>query len=126
VLIATFYLFAEIALVWFGGVIYPEHPELAASPFGESNYFVMNFNDFFSSMITLFALLVNNNWNVIQAGFVIASPSADWARVFFLLFYLIAGLITMNLVVALILGTYWTLFIFLKHVVSHPNMICFH
>ena len=58
----------QIAIPLFGGDVYETNPDLANSTFAESNYFANNFNDFGSSMMTLFMLLIVNNWFVIMDG----------------------------------------------------------
>ena len=42
------------------------NPALVNSTFADSNYFANNFNDFGAAMMTLFALLIVNNWFVIM------------------------------------------------------------
>ena len=49
------------------------NPALVNSTFAESNYFANNFNDFGAAMMTLFALLIVNNWFVIMIS-VVAAP----------------------------------------------------
>ncbi|MFN3504403.1 MAG: hypothetical protein ACK4ZJ_19340, partial [Allorhizobium sp.] len=50
-----------------------------------------------SAMVTLFELLVVNNWFVIMDGFV-AAAGTRWARLFFIAFYVTAVIIVLNLV----------------------------
>ena len=56
----------------FGGVIYKGNPALSGSPYDEAqgaySYLPMNFNDIPSGLITLFALVVVNNWMVLQVN----------------------------------------------------------
>ena len=68
VLLLIMSLFGQIAIPLFGGDIYEDNPALVNSTFAESNYFANNFNDFGSSMMTLFVLLIVNNWFVIMDG----------------------------------------------------------
>jgi hypothetical protein len=82
VLVATFYLWAEIGTLIFGGLIYSSNPLMINSQYASSGYWANNFNDFYSGLVVLFELLVNNNWNVLMDGFV--SITSDWARVFFI------------------------------------------
>eukprot|EP00501_MAST-03F_sp_TOSAG23-6_P000298 GSMAST32.ASY1.ANO1.305.1 assembled CDS len=46
-------------------------------------YYPNNFNDFASGLVTLFELLVVNNWFIIMDGFAAATGS-DWSRWFFI------------------------------------------
>lgn len=68
VLLLIMSMFGQIAIPLFGGDIYEGNPALVNSTFAESNYFANNFNDFGSSMMTLFVLLIVNNWFVIMDG----------------------------------------------------------
>ncbi|KAL3904470.1 MAG: hypothetical protein SGPRY_011271, partial [Prymnesium sp.] len=52
---------------------------LANSTFGTSGYYPNNFNDLASGVVTLFELLVVNNWFVIASGFeAVLGPHARW------------------------------------------------
>ena len=65
----------------------------------------MNFNDVESAFVTLFCILVVNNWFVVVDGFA-AVASRDVARVYFLSFYVIGVLLFLNIVVAFILDAF--------------------
>ena len=66
----------------------------------------MNFNDFISSFITLFALMVVNNWFVIVKMDVEAVNNQTYLRFFFILFWYFSVVIGINLVVAYVLDMY--------------------
>lgn len=66
----------------------------------------MNFNDFLSSMLTLFALMVVNNWMVIVDLYVQVSDDNNWVRVFFCLFFYFSVIIGINIVVAFAIDMY--------------------
>lgn len=53
-----------------------------------NRYYLNNFDNIFSSFVTLFVLMVVNNWFVIMNGFV--AVTNEWARVYFMLFYICA------------------------------------
>jgi hypothetical protein len=65
----------------------------------------MNFNDFFSSLNTLFALMVVNNWMVIVEMYVSIMGSANY-RYFFCFFYYFATVMGINILVAFSLDMY--------------------
>ena len=67
VMLTIFYVFAQIGSLLFGGKIREDSPEIVHDSSIPDNYFLMNFNDLMSSMVTLFALIVVNNWYVIVA-----------------------------------------------------------
>jgi len=68
-------VFSELGLLFFGGKIRLSNPALNAtvSVFGQADYYANNFNDFASGLVTLFELLVVNNWWMIMQGFVDAT-----------------------------------------------------
>jgi hypothetical protein len=56
-------------------------------------------------MVTLFVLLVVNNWFLITAMYVQATGTA-WARLYFILFYYFAVIVMLNIVVAFAIDMY--------------------
>jgi hypothetical protein len=93
-----FNVFAQLGVALFGG-----HLRRDAWPLpSPSNplYAYCNFNDFPSALVTLFALLVVNNWYEIMDGTVEAAGSHWWLRAYFYIWYLLASVGITNLVVA--------------------------
>ena len=102
----VFSVFASVGMMLFGGKIRYSSNALNGTEFAKSNYYANNFNDFTSSLITLFELLVVNNWQVLMDGFVhVTYPSYRW---FFILFWSIAVIVILNLVVAFILEAFFS------------------
>ena len=104
IMFCVMYLFAAVGIQLFGGKIHRLNPLLSHTTFAQNNYFANNFNDMFSSFITLFELLVVNNWYVIADGHVLVTSKN--ARMFFLAFYFVGVVLMLNLVVAHILVRY--------------------
>jgi len=102
-LLLAFYIFATLGEQLFGGLIWEDNPKLENSAFASSSYFVINFNDFPSGLVTLFTLMVVNNWFVIADGFIRVTD--QWAAVFFVAFFVIINLIVLNILMALILDS---------------------
>ena len=101
----VFSIFASVGMVFFGGKIRYSSKELNGTEYAESNYYANNFNDFASSLVTLFELLVVNNWQVLMEGFIqVTSPFYRW---FFICFWSIAVVVILNLVVAFILEAFF-------------------
>eukprot|EP00056_Hartaetosiga_gracilis_P013026 m.211453 g.211453 ORF g.211453 m.211453 type:complete len:455 (+) comp13785_c3_seq26:1979-3343(+) len=74
---------------------------------GESStqtYYLNNFDNLPRAYVTLFELLVVNNWFVIMDG--VVAVTSEWARIYFIGFYIIAVNICLNVVVAFILETF--------------------
>ena len=68
-------------------------------------YYLMNFNDFGASFVTLFHIMIVNNW------FVTCDMFSDivgnnWPRVYFISFWVFTVLIMLNLVISFVLEIY--------------------
>lgn len=57
-----YFLFGLIGIRAFGGLLYVGNPQLTGSAYEAAEYFPNNFNDFASTMVVLFDLMVINNW----------------------------------------------------------------
>jgi hypothetical protein len=77
VMLFVFSLFALVGMFCFGGVIHDG--QLPDTDFDKNDYYTLNFNDFGSSMVTLFALTIVSNWSVIMDGYVDATGT-EWSR----------------------------------------------
>ncbi|XP_067935277.1 two pore channel protein 1-like [Watersipora subatra] len=66
-------------------------------------YYLNNFDDIFKSGVTLFELLVVNNWFIIMEGYAIMAT--EYSRIYFMTFYLIT-MVVMTVVVAFILEAF--------------------
>uniref|UniRef100_A0A7S4Q837 Ion transport domain-containing protein n=2 Tax=Alexandrium monilatum TaxID=311494 RepID=A0A7S4Q837_9DINO len=102
ILVVLFYIYGLLGEQFFGGLIYSTNPDLADTAFAQANYWSMNFNDFNSGMVTLFVIMVVNNWFVITAAFIRAAGTR-WAAAFFVSFYLLVNMIVLNILMALII-----------------------
>ena len=80
---------------------------LSESAFGQANYYANNFNDMPSGFVTLFELLVVNNWFVLASGY--EAVAGVYARWYFISFYLVGVVLGLNICVAFVLDTYSTL-----------------
>lgn len=70
------------------------------------SYFANNFHDFASSLVTLWDIMVVNNWFVILDKFARDSALGGWSNLYFIAWWLIAAIIGMNLFVSLVLDTF--------------------
>jgi hypothetical protein len=64
VLFIIYYIFAMFGMLFFGGKIQRDLPALLNDQSIPDNYHLDNFNDLLSSFVTLFTLMVVNNWMV--------------------------------------------------------------
>jgi len=105
ILFVVIYVFATIGIELFGGLIYKGNPLLLNSTFDtttEVGYYANNYNDYASGMVTCWELLIVNNWFIIMDGFVLASGT-QWARLYFVAYYTISVVITLNLFTSFVL-----------------------
>lgn len=70
-------------------------------------YYLMNFNDFGASLVTLFHILVVNNW-MITCDMYCYVVGNNWPRLYFISFWTICVLIVLNLVISFVLDIYNT------------------
>ncbi|KAF0709369.1 Aste57867_5959 [Aphanomyces stellatus] len=107
-MVCTMNLFAIVGHQLFGGKISPSvltsDPRFVNSTYAAAGYAANNFNDIASGMVTLFELLVVNNWYVIVDGHVRATSTL--ARLFFVAFWLVGVYLTLSLIVASILDAF--------------------
>ena len=97
------HVFCYVGMYVFGGRIYPEDPMWAAKEFPANLYYRLNFNTYKEGMITLFMLLIVNNWNVISANFVAVSSGASY--LYFMAFQIAVVIIGLNCVTSFFIGT---------------------
>ncbi len=68
-------------------------------------YYLMNFNDFFMSLVTLFHIMVVNNWYVTCNMYCLVSGSS-WPILYFVSFWTSTVFIMLNLVIAFVIDIY--------------------
>jgi len=102
VLLVAYFVFAAVGRFLFGGMIYSTNPVLAGSAFAQSEFWGLNFNDYSSSLVTLFCLMIVNNWYVIAQGYILATGTM-WTYVYFVIFFVVSNLVVLNILMALII-----------------------
>ena len=103
ILIAAFYFYATIGMILFQGHL--DYSKIANSTneghtcgsYGQLGYYSNNFDDFFSSIILLWDLLVVNNWHVFLHIF--KDEISGWAQVYFITWWLVSAVIILNIFV---------------------------
>lgn len=83
-------------MICFGGII------TTVSASTEGLFYLMNFNDFGMSMITLFHLNIVNNWFV-TCNMYCKVLGNSWPRVYFISWWAVAVLVMMNLVISFVM-----------------------
>lgn len=65
----------------------------------------MNFNDFGASIVTLFHIMIVNNWYLTCNMYCIVVGN-NWPRVYFISFWFFTVLVLLNLVIAFVIEVY--------------------
>ena len=74
--------------------------------FDNLNYYANNFHDFGSSVVTLWDVMVVNNWYVFLEKYARDSLLKSWSSIYFIAWWLMATIIGTNLFVSLVLDTF--------------------
>lgn len=112
ILVVAYYVFAMIGINLFRGVIVPPGnsslvPDNSSAPCGsfeQLGYWPNNFDDFAAALITLWDVMVVNNWQVILEAY--KHYSGPWSMVYFVLWWLVSSVIWINLFLALLLENF--------------------
>ena len=100
----VFFVYAIVGMMLWNGVI-------TTSEIAKYNgkvpilYYLMNFNDFGASLVTLFHLMCVNNWFYTCDMFTLVTGT-KWPRVYFISFWAIIVLVFLNIVLAVMLEIY--------------------
>lgn len=100
VLWTIMYTFCTLGSIFFGGKIRPDRSAIAHDASLPPDYWLMNFNDTFSGYITLFCLMVVNNWFIIVDMYIDVVGNQAAVRGFFIVFYYFGVTIGLNIVIA--------------------------
>ena len=106
-LLVSFILFTIFAIIGdrvFGGLSVNE-PAVVKNQNIPDTYLEMNFNDNINSFVTLFTLMVVNNWFVIVDMFENVKGTI-WVRLYFITFYFFSVLVVLNILVAFAIDMY--------------------
>lgn len=108
------YVFAMVGQDLYAGKLRRDDPVLAETDYGKLNYYPLNFDNLWSSYVTLFSMMLVNQWHAVRTGFEVAqvsrhSSSAENSGVawtFFGFYYVIAVLLVVNVAVAFMLQVF--------------------
>ena len=108
-MMTVMYFFATLGVQLFGGLVNKdderrEYALLKEVGFGQAGYWPNNFNDIVSGIVVCFELIMVNNWMVIAEGFAVVA--SKWSRLFFVSFYVVGVLISLNIVTAFALDAF--------------------
>lgn len=104
VLLSSYYFFSITGMLAFGGRLVPTNPGVAASSYGDSDFYSMNFNSLGEALACLLYLLVNNDWPIVMEGAVAAVGKG--ARVYFFAFWVVNSVLVLNVIVAFVIESF--------------------
>ncbi|XP_043827837.1 two pore calcium channel protein 2 [Dromiciops gliroides] len=113
ILVVVYYVFAIVGIGLFQGAIVspPGNNSLVhanstsqCGTFEQLEYWPNNFDDFAAALVTLWNVMVVNNWQVFLD--VYTRYSSPWSKLYFVAWWLVSSVIWMNLFVALILENF--------------------
>ncbi|OWK17503.1 hypothetical protein Celaphus_00013155 [Cervus elaphus hippelaphus] len=112
ILVVIYYVFAIIGISLFRGVVVaPRNSSLASDndsapcgSFEQLEYWPNNFDDFAAALVTLWDVMIVNNWQVFLDAF--RRYAGPWSEVYFVLWWLVSSVIWVNLFLALILENF--------------------
>jgi len=112
--VTTYYCFAVIGMALFAGCVTEVvedggpgdwstsnttvgGPQWNTSTFGQEEFYcLLNFDSLYSSCMTLFMLMIQNNWHVTVDGYV-QCTGTKYVRVFFVFFNIVTAMILINI-----------------------------
>uniref|UniRef100_A0A452SJ31 Two pore channel protein 2 n=1 Tax=Ursus americanus TaxID=9643 RepID=A0A452SJ31_URSAM len=106
----VYYVFAIMGINLFRGVIVappgngslaPDNSSVPCGSFEQLEYWANNFDDFAAALITLWNVMVVNNWQVFLDAY--RRYSGPWSKIYFVSWWLVSSVIWVNLFLALIL-----------------------
>ena len=103
VIVVVYYLFAFLGMELFDDVDGPSTKCNPAPDYDSLLYFGNNFHDFASSLVTLWDVMVVNNWFIFLDKFACDSRFGKWAKIYFIVWWLVSAIISVNLFISLVL-----------------------
>ncbi|XP_030896101.1 two pore calcium channel protein 2 [Leptonychotes weddellii] len=112
ILVVVYYIFAIVGINLFRGVIVapgngslaPDNSSATCGSFEQLEYWANNFDDFAAALITLWNVMVVNNWQVLLDAY--RRYSGPWSKIYFVSWWLVSSVIWVNLFLALILENF--------------------
>lgn len=112
ILVVVYYVFAIVGISLFQGTVVspgnssqvPGNSSAPCGSFEQLDYWANNFDDFAAAVVTLWDVMVVNNWQVFLDAY--RRFSGPWSTVYFVLWWLVSSVIWVNLFLALLLENF--------------------
>ena len=111
IFIVIYYVFALLGMELFQNVtsldsLDPVSNASKCASYTNLEYFSYNFHDFAATLVLLWNLMVVNNWYVFLYAF--SCATTNWSQLYFIAWWLVSVIITINLFVSLIIEVFLT------------------
>ncbi|XP_076144077.1 two pore channel protein 2-like isoform X1 [Alosa pseudoharengus] len=119
ILVVVYYVYAVLGIWLFQGAISPPANDsifnstmeivsanysMECGTYEQLEYWPNNFDDFASSLVLLYNIMVVNNWHVFTDAY--TRYTTEWSKVYFVSWWLISSVMWVNLFIALILENF--------------------
>ena len=102
--VASFYFFSLVGMAAFGGKLTPDNPAVAASSYGVSDYYLLNYDSLAQAGMSLLFLLALNDWPILMDAAVAATGKG--AIVYFVVFWLVNIVLILNVIIAFLIESF--------------------
>ena len=99
------FIFNSVGIFWFGGLVTLDKIDVITNATSNPLYYLLNFNDNYSGLLTLFSVLVSNNWNSTTEMYCDLYGN-NWPRWYFSIFFIMTIMVILNIVVSFVLDIY--------------------
>lgn len=111
VLYTVYIIYSELGVLFFGGTMSYQEQIILNSLNSDIplSYVYLNFNDLANGCITLFALMVNNNWQYIVYMYTLQAKSnviSVFVSLYFISYFIICVYVVLNILIAFIIDLY--------------------
>ena len=107
IIVVVYYLFALLGMELFADVkIVNTAAQSECGTYDNLGYYANNFNDFASSLVVLWDIMIVNNWYVFLNKFSRDSNLHEWSKLYFISWWLVSVVICVNLFISLVLETF--------------------
>ncbi len=108
IIFVIYYIFALLGMQLFMDVDRPSSDSTLekCGTYDNLRYFANNFHDFASSLVVLWDIMVVNNWFIFLDKYGTDSFLGNWAKLYFIAWWLVAVIVFVNLFISLVLETF--------------------
>ena len=107
IIVVVYYLFALLGMEIFSNArIVNDSAKDECGSYDNLGYYANNFNDFASTLVVLWDIMIVNNWYVFLNKFARDSDLHEWSKLYFISWWLVSVVVCVNLFISLVLETF--------------------